>query len=70
MKFKEKQRHCIEVDALMNSKLPFITRYGITIVVFVFLLILIILASIEGDHQQIIHAIIDQTMQQIILSIK
>ena len=32
---KQQKQHCPEVERLMGGRLPFVTRYGITIVVIV-----------------------------------
>ena len=36
---KQQKQHCPEVERLMGGRLPFVTRYGITIVVIVMALV-------------------------------
>ena len=36
---KQRKQHCPEVERLMGGRLPFVTRYGITLVVIVMALV-------------------------------
>ena len=65
MKTPRKHQHCPEVEKLMGAKLPFITRYGIPIVVFVLLAILATMLLSGGDTQQLARELIKHTIEQI-----
>lgn len=58
-------RHCPEVENLMRGKIPFVTRYGITLVVLVFLVISIGLFLSEGSSQQLVKEMIEHIIGQI-----
>ena len=64
MKTNDIHRHCSEVENLMEGKMPFITRYGIIIVVFVLLAIITILLLSEGTSHQLIKEMIEHTIKQ------
>jgi hypothetical protein len=64
MKTNDIHRHCPEVENLMEGKMPFITRYGIIIVVFVLLAIITILLLSEGTSHQLIKEMIEHTIKQ------
>lgn len=52
------RRHCPEVESLMEGKMPFVTRHGITLVVLVLLGVTIILFLSKGTPQRLIEEII------------
>lgn len=58
-------RHCPEVENLMRGKIPFVTRYGITLVVLVFLVISIGLLLSEGPSQQLLKEMLGHITEQI-----
>lgn len=51
-------RHCPEVENLIEGKIPFVTRHGITLVVLVLLGTAIILFLSKGTPQRLIEEII------------
>ena len=57
---KQQKQHCPEVERLMGGRLPFVTRYGITIVVIVMALV-----WSGGPSQQLMRDIMKHTVQQI-----
>ncbi len=59
------RNHCPEVDKLMNGKMPFITRHGITLLVAVLIVIAFILFLSKGAEQQLMKDMIDYTLKQI-----
>jgi hypothetical protein len=65
MKTSHNHQHCPEVEKLMGAKMPFVTRYGITIVVLVFFVILVIMLLSGGDIQQLAKELIKHTIEQI-----
>lgn len=58
-------RHCPEVENLMSGKMPFVTQYGITLVVLVLLVISIRLFSSEGSSLQLVKEMIEHIIGQI-----
>ena len=66
MKANDIHRHCPEVENLMKGRMPFITRDGITIVVFVLLAIITILLLSEGTSHQLMKEMIEHTIKQMI----
>lgn len=58
-------RHCPEVEKLMKGKMPFITRYGITIVVLVLSAIIAIMILSKGTPQKLMKDMIEHTIGQI-----
>ena len=62
---KQQKQHCPEVERLMGGRLPFVTRYGITIVVIVMALVGAGLLLSGGPSQQLMRDIMEHTVQQI-----
>lgn len=62
---KQQKQHCPEVERLMVGRLPFVTRYGITIVVIVMALVGAGLLWSGGPSQQLMRDIMEHTVQQI-----
>lgn len=58
-------RHCPEVENLMGGKMPFVTRYGITLVTLIILVAVLFLLLSEGTSQQLIKEMIEHTVKQI-----
>lgn len=58
------RQHCPEVEKLMGGKMPFVTRYGITIVAIVIFSVAVILFLSEGTFQMLIRKIIKYTIEQ------
>jgi K+-transporting ATPase A subunit len=58
-------RHCPEVENLMDGKMPFVTRCGITLVLLVLLVIAAILLLSDGTPQQLMKEMILHTIEQI-----
>lgn len=65
MKTPRNHQHCLEVEKLMGAKMPFLTRHGISIVVFVLLAILATMLLSGGDTQQLARELIRHTVEQI-----
>lgn len=62
------RQHCPEVENLMDGKMPFITRYGITFVVVAFIAIVFVMLVSGGSPQQLMMEIINHTIKQINLN--
>lgn len=69
MKPKNIPRHCNEVEKLMGGKMPFVTRYGITLVVFALIIIAIILLFSKGEAQHLMKEMVEHTKKQIMSKI-
>ncbi|MDD6516763.1 MAG: hypothetical protein PUF63_02445 [Prevotella sp.] len=65
MDSKDIRRHCPEVDNLMKGRMPFVTRYGITIVVLAITVIVVSLLLSGGASQQLMKGMIEHTIEQI-----
>lgn len=65
MKTPQDHQHCPEVEKLMGAKMPFVTRYGIIIILFVLLAILAIMLLSGGDMQQLAKELVKHTIEQI-----
>lgn len=65
MKTNNIHRHCPEVENLMGGKMPFVTRYGITLVALAIAAIVILLLLSEGASQHLMKEMIEHTMEQI-----
>lgn len=57
--------HCPEVEYLMSGKMPFITRYGITLVVVALIAVIFILFISGGSPHQLMREMIENTLEQI-----
>lgn len=64
-KIKNIRRHCPEVENLMNGKMPFVTRWGITFVVIIILSIAAIFSLSEGTSRDLMNEMIKCTVEQI-----
>lgn len=64
MNKKEIHRHCPEVENMMGGKMPFITRYGIALVAFSFLVVALLLMS-EGTSLQLMKEMVKHVMEQL-----
>lgn len=64
-KIKNIRRHCPEVENLMNGKMPFVTRWGITFVVIIILSIAAIFSLSEGTSRDLMNEMIKRTVEQI-----
>lgn len=69
-KIKNIRQHCPEVENLMDGKMPFVTRWGITIVVIIILSIAAIFSLSEGTSRNLINEMIKHTVEQINKSYK
>lgn len=58
-------RHCPEVEDLMGGKMPFVTRYGITLTVGVLLVIGVVLFFSDGALSQLVTEMLEYTARQI-----
>lgn len=59
------RQHCSEVEKLMKGRMPFITRYGISIVVLVLVVIVVILLFFGDTTHNLIIEMIHHTFEQI-----
>ena len=64
MKTKKTKIHCQEVDKLMNGKMPFITRHGISLLFLLLLCIGVILYFSDGTAQRLITEIVAHTIKK------
>lgn len=58
-------RHCPEVEDLMGGKMPFMTRYGITLIVGVLFVIGVALFFSDGALRQLVTEMLEYTVRQI-----
>lgn len=58
-------QHCPEVENLMDGKMPFVTRWGITLVVIIILSIAAIFSLSEGTTRDLMNEMIKHTVEQI-----
>lgn len=65
IKKNDVHRHCSEVEKLLVGKMPFVTRYGITIIALIIFFIISILLSSEGTPQRLMKGMIEHTIEQI-----
>lgn len=65
MESKDIRRHCPEVDRLMGGKLPFVTRYGITLVAVALAVVVVLLLLSRGELHRLMMQAIDHTLDQI-----
>lgn len=56
--------HCPEVENLMGGKMPFITRYGITLVVALIAVVFMLYVA-GGSPHQLMKEMIENTLEQI-----
>ncbi|KWW28697.1 MAG: hypothetical protein AUK63_1801 [bacterium P3] len=59
------RKHCPEVENLMSGKLPFITKYGITVVLFVLIITVAGLLEFGVIPKQLMLDILDHTIEQL-----
>lgn len=59
------RRHCPEVENLTGGKMPFVTRFGITIVALVLVLVVGLLFLSKGASHQLAIDIVEHTVRQI-----
>ena len=57
--------HCPEVESLMGGKMPFITRYGITLVVVLLVAVVSMLFVSGGSPYLLMREMIENTLEQI-----
>ena len=65
-----KHKHCSEVEELMYSKTPFVTRYGITILLVILIVTAIFFFIAQGRSQQLVRDIVKYAFEQILSKIK
>lgn len=65
MKKNDLRLHCPEVESLMGGKMPFITRYGITLVLVALIAIVFMLYISGGSPHQLMREMIENTLEQI-----
>lgn len=59
------RQHCPEVETLMGGKMPFITRYGITLVLIAIIVVVSVLFVSGGSAHQLMREMIENTLEQI-----
>lgn len=57
-------QHCPEVEILMGGKMPFITRYGITLVIVALFIVVFMLFVSGGSPHQLMKDMIENTLEQ------
>lgn len=65
MDSQNRQAHSPEVDKLMKGTMPFVTRYGITLVILVLVIIFIVLFLSDSPAHQLLQDMIEHTKKQI-----
>lgn len=65
MESKDIRRHCPEVDRLMGGKLPFVTRYGITLVAVALAVVVVLLLLSGGESHKLLKEMIENLLVQI-----
>ncbi|MDE6159730.1 MAG: hypothetical protein K2F69_06550 [Bacteroidaceae bacterium] len=60
-----RQAHSPEVDKLMKGTMPFVTRYGITLVMLALVIIFLVLSLSDSPAHQLLQDIIEHTKKQI-----
>ncbi|MCF0195679.1 MAG: hypothetical protein HUK03_00260 [Bacteroidaceae bacterium] len=65
MNKKDIHQHCAEVEKLMRGKTPFVTRWGVTLIVAVLAIIFVILLVTDGISNQLMKEIIEHTSERI-----
>ena len=63
-------KHCLEVEELMASKTPFVTRYGITLLLVILIVTAIFFFIAQGHSQQLVCDIVKYAFEQIFSKIK
>lgn len=59
------RQHCPEVENLMGGKMPFITRYGITLVIIILIAIFFVLLISGGSLNILMKEMIEKTLEQV-----
>lgn len=59
------RQHSPEVEQLMQGRLPFVTRHGITWVIVILVVMCSLILLTEGDSQRLMKQMIDHTVEQI-----
>lgn len=59
------RQHSPEVEQLMQGRLPFVTRHGITWVIVILVVACSLVLLTEGDSQRLMKQMIDHTVEQI-----
>lgn len=62
---RKEDMHSPEVKRLLNGRLPFVTRYGITIVAAVMVLVGAAWAASGGPAQQLLRNMVKHTIEEI-----
>lgn len=65
MDVKNIHHHCPEVEKLMNGKMPFITRFGVTLVAMAVLCAFLITLLTDGALQKLVKEMIAYTIEHI-----
>lgn len=59
------KRHCPEVETLMDGKMPFVTRHGITLVVIVLIIVAVFVFTSDGVTCHFLKEAIGHIIEQI-----
>lgn len=62
---EERRRHCAEVEELMEGKMPFVTRHGVTLVVAAIALVLALLLMMDGEAAALVREMAGHIMRQV-----
>ena len=65
MEQKNSRQHCPEVESLMGGKMPFVTRWGITLVALVMCMVAAGLALSDGACQQLVKDMVSHIIGQV-----
>lgn len=63
---KERSSHSPEVENLMDGKTPFVTRWGVTIVVFFLVLIIIAICVYDNEFRRFVIYIWGETLAKLL----
>lgn len=61
--------HCPEVNQLLQGKFPFVTKYGVFVVIVIFLILIFFVIQSKGVAQQLFMEVVEHTIEQIKLKI-
>lgn len=64
MRKKERLAHCPEVEKMMDGRMPFITRHGITVILAVLILASTMLLHSHGSQQRLTKELITNVIEQ------
>lgn len=66
---KQKDIHCIEVQELINGKTPFMTRFGIILIIIISIIIALLVCNSNDMAKTIINNILSSTVEHLKIKI-